>query len=64
MGRRPKTPAPVGCLACGMRGWLIGRNGFPVECACRDKSPLTRALEKAQPRRFTGQPITGFGALL
>lgn len=64
MGRRqPKPAAPKGCLACGMRGWLIGAKGFPVECACRDRSILGRALQKAAPRRFTGEPPTGFSLL-
>jgi len=52
------------CGNCHGRGWVAGRTGWGVICAaCKPGPLLERASVKADARRFTGEPPTGFALL-
>jgi hypothetical protein len=64
MPRLQKSGKRSACGNCHGRGWVAGRNGFGVICAaCLPGPLLDRAASKADPRRFTGEPPTGFDML-
>jgi hypothetical protein len=66
----PPTPAQQvfrlqPCSNCRAKGFVINADGFPLVCAaCHpQRNLLTRRAAVAKDRRFTSQPLTGFGAL-